>query len=372
MIKFYDDSIILKGTGNVIVSDPGTGDIFFQSDKISSGTITPSVNLNEIRSGIGNPIVAMIPSDASIAVDFDSTTFSLRMKAAQLGAQFTYSAPAPVCQIVNATSANLVVNVETNIPVAPLGMSTPICFVQEVGAPSRVASDGTAYEVNPTTGSITGFTATSGSSYRVWYYAIKPSAQLATISSLIDPKVVRYEAQFAVYSNRSGKTNNGTRVGWVYVIIPYLKLQADAAINGDQGSADTTKISGQAIAYDPDVVPSTCADGDASTLAYYLYVPDDAAESIVGLTIFSGVTSLPKSSTKQLPVRFVMADGSTVAPGNYSSGFSYALTSAPSGTTISNAGVITAGSTSGSAKCVTTYTAGTQTFTVDSTVTVTN
>ena len=372
MIKFTDTSLYVKGTCNMIVSDPTTGDIFFQSDKFSTGSITPSTNLNEIRAGLGNPIVAMIPSDASLAVDFDSASFSLRMKAAQLGATFTYSAPAPVCQIVTATGTSLAVSVATYVPTTPLGMSEPICYVQETGAPSLVAADGTAYPVNASTGAITGFTATNGKTYKVWYYATRPSAQLATISSLIDPKVVRAEAQMAVYSNRSGAANNGTRVGWLYWIIPFLKLQADAAINGDQGTADTTKVSGQAIAYDPNVVSATCTDGDYATLGYYIYVPDDGAEDIVGLAIVGGVTSLVKSTSKQLPVRFVMVDGSLVAPDNYQSGFTYALTSAPSGTTISNAGVISAGSTAGSCTCATTYTVGDESFTLQSVVSVTN
>lgn len=372
MIRFTDEALYAKGTCNMIVSDPQTGDIFYQSSKFMTGNITPSTNLNEIRAGLGNPIVAMIPSDASIAVDFDSAAFSLRMKAAQLGATFTYSAPVPVCQVVEATGTSLAVSVADDVPVAPLGMPEPICFVQEVGAASLVAADGTAYPIDATTGAITGFTSANGKSYKVWYYANKASAQLATIGSLIDPKVVRAEAQIAVFSNKSGNTNAGTRVGWLYWVIPYLKLQADAAINGDQGTADTTKVSGQAIAYDPDVVSETCSDGDYATLGYYIYVPDDAAESIVGMAVVGGVTSVRKSTSAQLPVRFVMADGSLVIPPNYTSGFTYALGSAPTGTTISTAGVISAGSSTGTTPCTTTYVSGTKTFTVQSTVTVTN
>lgn len=372
MIRFTDDSLYAKGTCNMIVSDPQTGNIFYQSDKFSTGSITPSTNLNEIRAGLGNPIVAMIPSDAGIAVDFDSAAFSLKMKAAQLGATFTYSSPAPVCQIIEATGTSLAVSVATNAPVAPLGLNEPICYVQEAGAPSLVGVDGTAYKIDPATGAITGFTATTGKSYRVWYYAIKASAQLATIGALIDPKVVRAEAQIAVFSNRAGGTNQGTRVGWLYWIIPYLKLQADAALNGDQGTADTTKVSGQAIAYDPDVVPADCADGGYATLGYYLYVPDNDAESIVGLAVVGGVTQVQKSTTAQLPVRFVMVDGSLAVPGNYSSGFTYQLTSPPSGTSISAAGLITAGASTGSCACTTQYTAGDKTYTVQSTVQVVN
>ena len=370
MIKFTDTSVYLKGTGNAIVSDPQTGDIFFQSSQFTTGSITPSVNLNEIRAGVGNPIVAMIPSDAAVAVDFDSAAFSLPMKAAQLGASLQYSAPSQVCQTVNATSTSLAVDITTYAPTAPLGMADPICFVQEVGAASFVGVDGTAYDINPTTGVISGFTATSGKTYKVWYYAIKPAAQYATITSLIDPKVVRFEVQFPVFSNKTSSGVKGTRIGYMYVTIPYLKLQADAAVNGDQGTADTTKVSGQAIAYESDVVTPTCADGDEAVLAYYTYVPDNAAGNIVGLAVVGGVVEVVRSTSEQVPVRLVMADGSLANPGNFANGFTYTLTGAPSGTTVSNSGVITAGTTAGDCDLTIQYANGDETLTCTVSVSV--
>ena len=56
MINFTDDRLYVKGTCNVLLSDPVSGNIYFQSDKMSTGNITPSTNLNEIRAGLGNPI----------------------------------------------------------------------------------------------------------------------------------------------------------------------------------------------------------------------------------------------------------------------------------------------------------------------------
>lgn len=363
MINFTDDRLYAKGTCNVILSDVNTGDIYYQSDKMSTGNFTTSVNLNEIRAGLGNPIAAMIPSDSQLQVDFDAADFSLWAKSAQLGATFGYSAPVPMCQTVKATTSTLTIDVSLGAPVAQLGQKTPVCYVQEVGASSLMATDGTAYEVDAATGDIDGFTATATKTYKVWYYVQKVSAQLATISSFIDPKVVRLEAQIAVYSNRGGNAlSNGTRVGWLYVVIPFLKMQGDATITGDQTNADTTKISGQAIAYDKDFVSDTCSDCDSSTFGYLIYSPDDAAKSIMGLAVIGGVVTVTESETAQIPVKIVMIDGSLVTPSDYATGFSYTLSGAPTGTTVSTAGVISAGSTAGDCECEIEYTVGTDTY----------
>ena len=353
MITFTDQRLYAKGTCNVILSDVLTGDIYYQSNKTSTGSITPSTNLNEIRAGLGNPIAAMIPSDSSIAVDFDSADFSLWAKAAQTGAAYSYGAPVPKCQVVTASGTSLSISVDDGVPIARLGDSAPVCYVQEVGASSLMLTDGNAFAIDAT-GAISGFAATSGKSYKVWYYVQNASAQKAVIGSLIDPKVVRFEAQIAVYSNLSGGSSQGTRVGWIYLTIPYLKLQGDAAISGDQGNNDTTKISGQAIAYDPNLVSAVCTDCDTSTLAYYVYAPDNAAQSITGIAVVGGIVNVVKDASAQIPVRIVVGDGSLVVPSSYEVGFAYE-SSATATATVSDAGVVS-GVAAGDTEVAITYT----------------
>ena len=354
MISFTDDRLYAKGTCNVICSDVNTGDVLYQSNKVTTGNVTPSVNLNEIRAGLSNPIATMIPSDSSLQVDFEAADFQIWAKAAQMGATLSYGAPVQVCQVVTAGEGTLSVDTSSGTPVAPFGYSEPFCFVQTVGAESRLLNDGVAYPIS-SAGSISGFQATATKQYKVTYYVQKVGARKAVISSFIDPKVVRFEAQIAVYSNRGG-TSEGTRVGWIYYTIPYLKLQADATITGDQSNNDTTKISGQALAYDANVVSDTCSDCDSSTLAYLVYVPDDATNEILGITVIGGAISVKASGTAQLKPYIVMADKSIVVPNDYSTNFSYAMTTAITGTTISSSGLVTAGSSAGSGEATITYT----------------
>ena len=341
MINFTDDRLYVKGTCNVICEDVNTGDVLYQSNKMSTGNITPSTSLNEIRAGLGNPIAAMIPSDSQLQVDFEAADFQLWAKGAQLGAAVSYTAPVPVCQTITASGTSLTLDVTDGAPVKELGADKAYCYIQEVGAASLMATDGTAYEISAS-GAISGFTSTASKQYKVWYFVSKPTAKKAVISSFIDPKVVRFIAQIAVYSNRGGNASQGTRVGWLYYTIPFLKLQGDATITGDQNNNDTTKISGQAIAYDPAVVSATCSDCDSSTLGYIVYVPDDDADMIKGLAIVGGVISVKVGESKQVPVYYVMQDGSLAVP-DYTT-LTYTVT-ATAKATVTTAGVLTGAQT---------------------------
>lgn len=364
MIQFTDKSLFLKGIGNVILTDPDTGNILYQSKQFNTGSISTSVNLNEIRAGLGNPVIAVLPSDANLTAEFTAAAFSLWEKAAQVGATLTYSAPVPVAQIVTASSTSLTIDVSDGVPTAQLGFSEAVCYVQPVGASSPILRDGTAYPIS-TAGVISGFEATANQQYKVWYFIQKATAQKAVIGSLMDPKIVHFSASFAVYSNVGGTAQSGTRVGWLYVTVPMLKLQANANINGDQTNNDTTVITGMALSEDDQVVSANVdLCGDVSNpLAYYVYSPCSDAEIVQGIAVVGGLVSLPVSSTKQIPVYLVMPDNSLVKPTSYSTGFTYTGSSLPTGTTVSAAGVISSGATTGDAEIEIEYTDGENEFT---------
>ena len=374
MIKFTDKRLFVKGTGNCLLTDPATGKIVYQSDQFSSGNITTSVTMGEIRAGLGNPIVAMIPSDAGVAVEFTAADFSLYEKAAQVGADIAYGAPVPVAQTVTATGTTLTIDVTDGAPVAALGFDTAYCQIQVVGSSSPILADGTAYEI-AANGTISDFTATIGTTYKVWYYVSKATAQKATIGTLMDPKVLHFTASLPVYSSISSTTNSGTRIGWLYITVPALKLQANANITGDQANADTTVITGQAISYSGSVVDAnTDLCGDVgSDLAYYVYSPCDDSEIVQGLAVVGGIVSLAASSSKQIPVYFVMPDNSLVKPTSYSSGFTYTGSGLPSGTSVASTGIISAGTTAGAdGEVEITYTDGVNVFSLPVNVEVTS
>ena len=314
--------LYVKGTCNVTLYDIESGDARFQSDKVSTGSINTSTNLNEIRAGLGNPIAAMIASDSSVTVDFDIADFSIWLKAAQTGSAITRSAPVMKCVLAEAIGNTLAIDISQGAPVARLGEDDPICYVQETNQPSLVLNDGIAYPID-SDGVISGYSAEEGKVYKVWYYAQHISAQVSEIKAVIDPGVYRFETQIAVFANQTGNRRQGTRVGWLYITIPYLKLNGDAPISGDQTSPDVTKLSGTALAFDPNVVSMSTEDCEASALAYYVYAPDDESSNIIGIAVVGGTLQVDTETYMQIPVRLVAGDGSLVIPTNTQQGFTY-------------------------------------------------
>lgn len=350
MISFTDPRLYVKGTCAAMLLDKSTGDVKYWSDKFQTGNITTSLTEGEIRAGLGNGIAAIIPSDSDLQVEFTAANFSLWAKMAQVGGTLNYNAPAMTCQVIEATAASLSLDVTQGAPIAPLGMSQAAVYVQEVGTTAPVGVYGKAYAVDPSTGVIADFTATVGKKYKVFYTKNFTTAQVGTISSFFDPGVYYFLAQMAVYANKTaGEKNSGTRVGWLYNIVPSLKLGGNAGVVGDQTNNDTTSISGRAVISDEDVVSELCGtcNGGGNVYAYYVYVPDDGAEAISGLAVVGGTVNVEVGKTAQIPVRFVMANGELVIPASYGDGFTYEATGAPEGTTVSNEGLITAGTTAG-------------------------
>lgn len=358
MIRFTDPRLYVKGTCAAMLTDKSTGDIKYWSDKFQTGNITTSLTEGEIRAGLGNGIAAIIPSDSDLQVEFTAADFSLWAKVAQVGGTLNYNAPTMTCQVVEATSTSLALDVSKGAPVAQLGFSQVRCYVQEVGKAAPVGVYGTAYPIDADTGEVKDFVAKAGMKYKVWYCVNNAFAQVATISSFFDPAVYHFTAVLAVYANKTtGEKNSGTRVGWLYVIVPSLKLGGNAGVVGDQTNNDTTSVSGRAVTSDADVVSELCegCNSGGNVYAYYVYVPDDGADAIQGLAVVGGTVSVATSATAQIPVRFVMRNGELVIPASYSEGFTYDASGAPEGTTVSDAGLITAGATAGDFDVAVTY-----------------
>jgi len=362
LIRFTDKKLYLKGTSEAILIDKATGDIRYYSDKFQTANYQTSVTMGEIRAGLGNGIAAMLPSDAAVNVNFVAADFSLAAKAMQVGAARTFGAPVMTCQTVTATGTSLTVPVTGGAPVAALGMASPICWVQEVGAESPIGTDGAAYAISAA-GVISGFAATTGTQYKVTYFVTRANAEVATITTAMDPFVGYFMSAMAVYSNAGGAANEGTREGTLYAIIPSLKLGADGGVVGDQTNNDTTSLTGQAIAYDAETISAGCDDctGAGNTLAYYVYVPCDTTTGIEGIVAaLGGVISVVTGASVQMQPAVVV--NGRLARSVPASDFSYSSSATGTATVGANTGVLT-GVAAGSTEVTVTYTVDGETFT---------
>lgn len=360
MITFSDPYLYAKGTCNVIVSDPDTGDIDYQSSKVQTNQLSTSVDMGAIRAGLGNGIAIQLPSDATVDLTLTAADFNLKGRGLQVGSTPFYSAPAPVCESITADSATLTVSQEA---VAPQGFKKVLAYVSVVGGNNTIGEAGTAYEIDENK-NVVGFSATSGTTYLVYYWVQNPVAQQLTIYSAFAPAVKHVTAQIAVYSTEgSNSGNRGSQVGWLYYIIPRMQFAGNASTTGDQNNAATTELSGTALTYEGAMEEGVCVDCAVPEMAYMVYVPFDATEGIQGLAVVGGTVSVARSSTALIPVKLYMADGSLAQP-DYSA-LTFTATGAPSGTTVgANTGVVNAGTTAGEFDVTITLTADTSIQTV--------
>lgn len=360
---FTTEYKVSKFAESVTVSRPLSGEVLYYSNKPTEATWTTSVNMGEIRAGVGNPIVALIPSDSNASVEITDVNLSLAMRAYQTGGLHGYGAPTLICTDVTAQDQTLIVETaDIGTPVAGQGFSSPFAYVQTVGQNSEILSDGIPYPIE-TDGTITGFAATAGTTYKVWFWIDSPTTEYATILANMDPSVVNIRCVYPVYSNVK-EDGTGTRIGSLVVISPYTKLNANAGITGNGSNNATTSISGMAIAYEDGIVKAgcgACADNSASLLQY-LYVPcSNDVSAIQGLYYLGGSVTVDTGSSLQL-TPMLMVNGSPARPDPMFLTFSTAGT-VPSGTAVSKTGLVTAGETTGSFTVNIGYTVSGNTFT---------
>lgn len=363
MITFTDPRKYVLGIGVGYATDPATGDFLFWSDKFQEGNVTVSGSDQILSAGIGNAPAIIIPTDPNVSVNITAGDYSEYMKSASVGGKITYAAPAVACQTVQAAGTSISINVASGTPVAGPGMEDVVCYVQEVGAESPIATGGIAYAVNPTSGAITGFTATNGKTYLVTYYVAQANASMTTVTGNIKGKVVRFVVQRPIYVNVDQSTNSGDLWGMLYEIIPRLQLMPDtAANNGGQTAYTTTGIVGRAIQFDAETISAGCDQCSlaGAPLMYRVIVPCDKTSGVEGIVgILGGTVSLASDGTYQLDPAVVIngkLDYSVPA-----SDFTYTSSSTSVATVGENTGLISAAG-EGDTQITISYTIGSTTY----------
>lgn len=304
MLTFTDPRKYVMGIGTAYATSLADGSVVFWSDKFQEGNTTFSATEMVNNGGIGNGPAIILYNDPNITVAFTAADYSEYIRAASAGAVLAYGAPVETCQTVTASGTTLSLDVSAGAPVAGPGMSAIYCYVQETGAGSTIATGGVAYEVNPTTGAITGFTATNGKTYLVTYYTTQANASITTYTSDFNGDAVRFVYRRPIYTNFNPQTNHGDLYGWQIDVIPCLKLNpSTASTNGSQSSFSTTGINGRAISYDEAVISGDCDDCTltGAPLMYSIIAPCDTSVGVEGIVgVLGGTVTLAAGSTYQL------------------------------------------------------------------------
>ncbi len=356
--RFSVEYMISKFAESVTVSRPLSGEVLYYSNKLTEATGTTSVTMGEIRAGVGNPIVAVIPSDSNATLEITDVNLSLAMRAYQTGGLHGYGAPTLVCDdLIGGEGTLYISSAKHGTPVAGQGFSEAFAYVQEVGAQSTISGDGIPYPIGEGN-EIEGFAAEDGKTYKVWYWVNAATTEYATILANIDPTVVNVRLVYPVYSNVK-EDGTGSRIGSLVVVYPFLKLNGAAGITGNGSSNATTSISGTAISFEESVVQSgcgACSDGSAD-LVHYLYVPcDNGSSAIQGMYVLGGAYQVDTGETGKVPVMLMVNGYPAVPDPAYLS--CVALETPPTGTSLLQNGTVNAGSTEGEFQASATYSIG--------------
>ena len=312
-ITLGNPNLFVKGMVEAIITDPTTGNIIGYDNVSSESAVSSSVNMGEITGGFGNPLLINIPDTTRITGTLTSQAFSLQQRALTSGGTLSYNGTASYCETITANSTTLTV---TKQPVKAYGQpasdSKCWCYVREHGSATYV---GTNYGVDPNTKNVDGFTAVSGQSYDVFYFISMASAQVLALPASFNPTVATIRLKYGVYAKQNNSVSNGTLQGYLYFVVPRAQFTGDAGIGANQTNNSTTAYDWTAVMPDSNMMEcADCGDND-SDYAYYIYVPcggDDV--SVIGLAVIGGGLSLANGATKQLPIVYIMDDGSTITP----------------------------------------------------------
>lgn len=363
MIKFTDLRKYVLGIGVGYATDTATGDIVFWSDKFQEGSISVTGSDQTLSAGIGNSPAIIIPTDPNVSVNITAANYDEYMKSASVGGVITSAAPAVACQTVAATGTSLTIDVTGGTPIAGPGMVNAVCYVQEVGAESPIATGGIAYPISAA-GVISNFVATNGKTYLVTYYVSQANATMTTIGSNVKGKVVRFVLQRPIYVNVEQANNSGDMWGMLYEIIPRLQIMPDTSANsGSQTSYTMTPIVGRAVQYDAETISGTGCDSCSiagAPLMYRVIVPCDATTGIDGIVgILGGEINMRVGDTFQMSPMVVVDNkiGASVP----ASDFTYISSATSYATVGTNTGLVTAAG-AGDSVITVSYTVGTTTY----------
>lgn len=313
--NFGNPNLFVKGQVEQIMRDPATGNIIAYDNLSSDGAVNYTFNAQEIAAGFGNGLAAIIPDTTRLTGTYTSQGFSLVHRALVTGGTLSYNAVVPVCESVTVSSgtALTVTGTPSKEYGQPASDTNVWCTVRESGVAQY---SGTNYGIDPDTKTVVGFSAVAGKTYEVFYFSENASAQALAIPAAGAPAVVHLTQKYGIYAKQNNSVTQSTLWGYLYLVVPKATLNGDAGIDGNQTTNTTTQFGWSAITDDslPGMVCNDCA-APISNMAYYVIVPCAGSTSQVqALVVVGGAVTVGTSETAQIPVKYLMPDGSTVQP----------------------------------------------------------
>lgn len=309
---FGNKDMFVMGVVDQTLYDPTTGNIIGYDRLANDVAIQYTFELTDIT-GFNQSLVMSIPHTTRLTGTYTSAAFSLAQRALLSGSETSYNAVARVCEEITAEGTTLTVTKQPALFYAqPSSDTTGWCYVREKGA---ATSDGTNYGVDLTTKEVQGFSASSGTTYEVTYFTNMASAEVAPLKAAANPSVVSISQRWAVYAAQNGNKESGTLQGYLYFNVPLAMLEGDAGMDGNQTTNSTTSYNWRALENVTNMPVCDVCGTNTNNLAYYVYVPcGSETQSVSQLVIVGGPMELTANQQEQIPVKYLMPDGSVVQP----------------------------------------------------------
>ena len=318
-ITFGNPNLFVKGTVEITINDPATGNIVGYDNVLTDDATETSMNVGAVEGGLHNALILNIPDTTRLSGSVTSQAFSLEQRGHIFGASVSANGITPICETLTASSTSLTVS---NVPAKAYGQNDSDtygwCFVREHGATSWI---GTNYNVNLTTKAIVDFTATSGKQYDVQYFIANASAKVLPIPTNFIPDVLSITLKYAVYAKSAdGSIAEGTLYGYLFEVIPRAQFTGNGGKSGSQTTVSTTDYSWTALKPDESASMPNCTScaNAAGNYGYFIFCPcgsnvqDVEYWSIVGGNVHTLPATTAFPVTWKIPLVYILKDGSIV------------------------------------------------------------
>lgn len=297
-----NDLLFAQGIYKFDFYDLTTDELLFQSKTITEGNIATSVNLNEIRGGIGNGTLIQIPSDATLTVTMTAANFSLAGLALNTGSTIM---PNGIYQVHDTVTLEekavegeegktVVVGKVPSEPVAALGSVTKE-IIGYINCNEKVTIDPKTKEFIVEGG-------VAGDKVCIYYYTQSASAEIFRIGSNFSPKIGRAVLSTPLYTN-NGVGSGSIVAGELQIVIPKAQLNGDLTLDLSQTANATTVLNMTALV-DNEVQVGECPSDDG-TLGYIVQILATGSiwDNIDNLVAIGGGIALEAGETETLVIK---------------------------------------------------------------------
>lgn len=318
-------------------------DLIGYAQTLSDSTFSASITAEEIRGGQGNLLYGQYFHDSNIAITLTDAMFNISYVAANLG--------------VNLEQGGISI-VEEELTVGAVGgaltlTQTPVAFdgayIGWYKKPSD--ADWTIGTIDAVQKKMNVAGAKTDEHYCVKYFYQNESAKSITIKAQFVPKVLHLVMINDLFSGSSSDVAASTsKYGRLITDIPNFQLDGAIDLSWAAASAATVSLSGKALAYSDSESCET--DPVYGTMTQEIFGADWRDE-VYAIAIENPDVDLAQNGTETLIVR-ALFKGAVAPQRKDNANFTFAIENAPAstatGTTVgANTGIVTAGTTDGTA-----------------------